>query len=254
MPAAAPSPIAPPTDYNAQASNVLGGITPEKIQQLMASLNSQGKKAQFGAGIAGIGDAIASVGGQQPGHMRAAEENIQKNKELGMELPGKMAELGKERFGVSQALQEQDPASPLSKYAQDTYAPLGKRMGLDLSKASAKMIGDVVGKSVDQLKNEAQEAEAKAIHEQTAAYQGESLEALKEHQKAETQQGAARALEGRGTLQKVKDVFSPSPETKALQGQLPGSPPTINSQQELDQLPVGAKYIFNGIPHTKRSQ
>lgn len=155
-PSLAPGPAsaAPASSFDDQATKILGGITPETIQKLMDSLNQQTKRGQVGAGIAGIGDAIASVGGIKGEHMKNAEDFLEKRREEGMKLPGEMAAVGKERFAMGQQLQEKDPNSPLSKYAQDAYGALGDKMGLDLRKASASMIADVTGKSVDAFKAE----------------------------------------------------------------------------------------------------
>lgn len=187
-PMAAPSPAAPPTDYNAQASGILGGITPDAINRLMQSLSQQGKKAQLGAGIAGIGDAIASVGDQQPGHMRAAEENIQKQKELGMTLPGQMAAAGKEQFGLSQTLQAQDPNSPYSKIIQNAERPTLLKLGWSadqISKAPAIAIEDATKNSLTYEDTQAKYGLEKAIHEETIGLQKAQLENTKEYQKGQ---------------------------------------------------------------------
>lgn len=233
----------PEQPYNDKASQILGGLDPAKISQLLENLRQQSNKSQVGAGIAGIGDAIASVGGQNPGHLKSAEESIRGNYDRGLKAPELMANAGKERFNLSQQLQENDPNSPAAQHARDTYGPLAKRMGLDISHASLKFIGDLVGKTVDQLKNESQESEAKAIHEQTAAYQGESLanqkqqiENTKQEHDIGMKQGAAEALDKRGMLQKVVDTIHPSASTKFLQGQVSGQGNTVRIQDSTGQM------------------
>jgi ABC-type sugar transport system substrate-binding protein len=68
-------------NLNKQASDIMGGITPETINRLMESLNHQQKVGQIGAGIAGIGDAIQSVGGIKGEHMQNAENMLDKLRE-----------------------------------------------------------------------------------------------------------------------------------------------------------------------------
>lgn len=255
-------PAAPaPTDatYDKKASDILGGITPEAIQRLMENLNQQGKKAQIGAGIAGIGDAIASVGGQTPGHMKNAEDIIQKEKELGMKLPGEMAAMGKERFGLSEQLQAKDPASPFSKVTQNANRQLLKSMGAtdaDINTMPATAINDVVGHQVT-----LQEALARIAQE------GKYQQGMLENTKAQTQQGAAKALADRGIIKTAMDAIpgtAGNTAKKTLEKQAAGEPsapaptgapvPAVANQADLDRLPAGAKYTFNGQPHTKRTK
>lgn len=166
---AQPSPAQAPTDapYMDKASGVLGGITPEAIAQLMQSLNSQGKRAQIGAGIAGIGDAISSIGGQKPEHMKAAEDHIQQQKEMAMKVPEAMAAVGKERYGISQQLEARDPKSPYSKVVQNSQRPTLKGLGW-----TDEQINQVGGEFLnDAVKNGATFADTQERIKQEGMYQ-----------------------------------------------------------------------------------
>ena len=240
-----PSPVSatPEAAYNDKASGILGGLDPAKISQLLEGLKQQSNKSQIGAGIAGIGDAIASVGGVQPGHMKNAEEAIRGNYDRGLKAPELMANAGKERFGLSQTLQEQDPKSPLSKYAQDAYGGLGDKLGIDLRHASAKMIGDVTGKTIDQLKNEAEEHESHELHAQTAAIQQQGvnnqttqIKNTEKEREDTLKQTAAEGLDKRGIIQKTIDAIHPSAATKLLQSQVAGQPQTVRIKDSTGQL------------------
>jgi hypothetical protein len=172
--AAQPAPATAPTDasYDAQASKALGGVTPEMIQALAAKFARPTAGQAVGMGVAGIGDAIASVGGREPGHMKNAMDMFQKNREMQMKVPEAMAAAGKEKFGLSQTLQNKDPASPYSKIAQQTYGTDLIKMGLtkdQVAKMPADLIGDLMSKKVTLT-------EALARIQETGAYQQGMLE------------------------------------------------------------------------------
>jgi hypothetical protein len=202
-PSAQPAPVSAPTDasYDAQASKVMGGVTPEMLQALAQKFARPTAGQAVGMGVAGIGDAIASIGGREPGHMKNAMDMFQKNREMQMKVPEAMAAMGKEKYGLSQTLQEKDPNSLLSKYAQDAYGNLGKNIGINLSHASASLIADVTGKSVEAFK-----AEMESKMKGREFNLGEkSFENTARHERTEEglaartkQQEAAKALAGRG--------------------------------------------------------
>lgn len=167
----APSPI---DTSDAQATKIMGGVTPETIQRLLQNLNSQSKGAQVGAGIAGIGDAIASVGGQNPGHMKNAEDLIQKRREEALAVPGQMSALGKEKFGITEQLQAKDPNSAFSKVTQNAERPTLKKLGWSddqISKTPAIAIQDATKNSLTYEDTQAKFGLEKATIAQTGAYQ-----------------------------------------------------------------------------------
>ena len=171
---AQPTPIGSPTDaaYEGQATKAMGGVTPEMIQALAQKFARPTAGQAVGMGVAGIGDAIASIGGREPGHMKQANENFQKNREMQMKVPEAMAAMGKEKYGLSQTMQNKDPASPYSKIAQQTYGPDLVKMGLSkeqVAKMPADLIGDLMSKKVTLT-------EALARIKETGAYQQGMLE------------------------------------------------------------------------------
>lgn len=216
-----PPPRPTPTDasFREQASRITGGVTPESIQALLDDVIQQGKNAQWGAGIAGIGDAIASVGGVQPGHMRNAEEQIEKNKELQLKTQGDKATAGKEQYALTRQLEADDPNSPFSKTSQKTYGPDLVAMGLrqdEVDKMPASMINDLFAKKVTL-------EEAKARIAQEGAYQKGMLE----NAQAQTQAAAAKALEDRGIVKRAMDMIPGTAGNKArnlLEKQAAGEP------------------------------
>ena len=243
-PASIPSPA-----YDKQASDILGGITQESIDQLMQSLDTQNRRGQIGVGLAGIGDAIASVGGVNPGHMKGAQGLLQANREAALKVPGMKAQVGKDTYGLSKELESSDPSSPYSKIAQRTYGPDLLKMGVtqqEISRMPASLITDLFAKKVTL-------EEAKARIAEDATYKRGMLA----NAKAQTQQAAAAGLGKRGLIKRATEgVFGESPETKLLKEQVAGQPsaPEVTSQVEYEALPVGARYTSGGVSHIKRSK
>jgi hypothetical protein len=139
IPPVAPNPVSVPAgvpstpmdaSMDKQATDVMGGVTPETINRLMESLNHQNRVGQIGAGIAGIGDAISSVGGVKGEHMKNAEDMLQKNRDVAMKIPGEMAAIGKEKYGLSKELGGDEPGSVRSFTAQNANMPLLSKMGM----------------------------------------------------------------------------------------------------------------------------
>lgn len=224
-----PLPGASEDAFNQKASGIMGGVTPEKIQQLFDSLNKQANHSQIGAGIAGIGDAIASVGGQHPGYMKQAEDTINENRKLGLQIPGQMAQVGKERYGLAQELQSKDPASPFSKVTQNANRQLLKSMGASdeqVSSMPASAINDVVGHQVT-----LQEALARIKQEGT--YQKGMLEntkaaneQTKQHQNAEEELAAQNQELQHPVQTAVKKFFGSSTPAAIPSGRVTVISPT----------------------------
>jgi hypothetical protein len=187
---AQPAPPAAPTDaaYEGQANKIMGGVTPEMLQQLAQKFARPTAGQAVGMGVAGIGDAIASIGGREPGHMKQAEERFQKNRELQMGVPEKMAALGKEKFGLTETLQAKDPNSPYSKVIQNSERPNLKAIGWtdkQISKAPAVAVQDAVKNGLTYADTQAKYGLEKAIHEETIGLQKSQLENTKQYQKGQ---------------------------------------------------------------------
>lgn len=158
---ASPGATPPPLDagLNKEASDIMGGITPETISRLMASLNKQNMAGQIGAGIAGIGDAIQSVGGIKGTNMQAAEDQINKNRDFALKVPGEMAAVGKERYGLTKELGGDEPTSLRSYTAQKANEPLLKQMGFtpeQIKAMPASLIDGIRSGAIDREKALAQ--------------------------------------------------------------------------------------------------
>jgi hypothetical protein len=214
-------------DVNKQAEGVLGGITPETIQKLMEGLNRQNRMGQIGAGVAGIGDAIQSVGGIKGGNMDAAEEMLQKNREFGLKTPGMMMEAGKNRYALSKELGGDEPTSQRSFVAQQANLPLLSKMGFkpeEIKAMPASLIDGIRGGAItreDALARIAQNGAyqqasldiAGATQAQTAAnektqreQETQRLAQEKEKQGADIKGTAARTLAGQGFFKSLLDA------------------------------------------------
>lgn len=135
-----------------EAAKILGGVTPEMLQNLYAKYAKPTTGQQVSEGIAGLGDAIASVGERKPGALQTAREEVAGGRDRALALPEKMAAAGKERFGLAKELQTDNPNSPLSKAAQRTYAPDLKTLGFtdaEISQMPLSLISDATKQGAD---------------------------------------------------------------------------------------------------------
>lgn len=169
-----PSPTAPPQpppqgkSSDSQVANTLG-TTPQELQAYLQKVNTPTFGERVGNGLTGLGDAIIQgVGRAGPSHM---QENFQRNNQNTREnlsaIPGKVADFGKEKFGLTQTLDSQNPNSLYSKTNQNTFGPDLIKMGLtpqQVAKMPASLIGDLLSKKITL-------EEAKARIEETGVYQ-----------------------------------------------------------------------------------
>lgn len=222
-----------------QATKIMGGITPETINRLMESLNRQGKVGQIGAGVAGIGDAIASVGGQNPGHMKNAQDLIQKNKESALKVPGEMAAIGKEHYGLTKELGGDDPTSKRSFVAQEANRPLLSKMGFtpqEIKKMPASLIDGIRSGAITRenalatinaeaaYKTAGLDLQSKQL-EQTKSLEQQRIDAANEKEASDVQTDAAKALASRGVFKTIQDAIPGTAGNKAknvLEKQLEG--------------------------------
>lgn len=255
---APPKPAAPTDqDYMTKASNMLG-LNPSQQAGFMNLLGRNSQKGQFGAAIAGIGDAIASggtLGKVNPGALAKSEDLIQDKQKAGLEGMQTLRGNQEKTVDLQQKLEANDPNSPLSKWAQKAYGNIGKKLGLDLSHASASLIGDVAGKGVEEL-NTQYEGDIKQMGLQIQKAQLEATKANQQGQRAEAEaarQGdAAKTLASRGFLATVANALpftAGRAATKVLKQQALGSPATnsgpvkVNSMEEYKALPSGTHYV-----------
>ena len=251
-----PAPAATDADYMAKA-NKLMGLDSSQQAGLMKLLGDNAKKSQIGAGIAGIGDAIASggtLGKVNPGNLQRSEEIGQNATKAGIEGMETIRGTQEKAFETAQKLEAQDPNSPLSKYAQKAYGSIGKKLGIDLSHASASLIADVAGKGVEELNTEYQGQ----LKQMGLQLQKEQVEATKANQEQErrqaattAQQNAAKDIATRTLGRKMTDTLLPFSATakadKAINatatGGTPAGPVQVNSQAQYDSLPTGTHYV-----------
>jgi hypothetical protein len=149
----APAPVAPPAPSSTgkAVNDAMGGVTPEMLKQLADSLNSKNKWGQVGAGIAGIGDAIQSVGGIKGENMQNAEGLIQRNRENALKDVEMQAGAGKQKYELGKDIGGRDPSSVESFHAQQTYGPLLAKMGFkpeEVQKMPAYLINGVADGSI----------------------------------------------------------------------------------------------------------
>lgn len=252
----APPVVPPPTDqtYMDRANKVLG-LGPDQQAGLMKLLGQKQQNGQIGAGIAGIGDAIASggtLGKVNPGGLAKSEDILANKTKEGIEGMQTIRGNQEKASEMADKLEARDPNSPLSKYAQKAYAGIGKKIGLDLSHAPASLIADVSGKGVEALNTEFQ-GQLKLMG---VNLQKEQVEATKANQQAERREAettreadAAKTLAGQGVVRKVLNQVTPSGRTaqRTLENQAQGVK-SFNSVEEAEGagLPVGTRVSIGG--------
>lgn len=250
---AAPEPL--PTDQTyMDRANKMMGLDAQEQAAFMKLLGSNAQKGQIGAAIAGIGDAIASggtLGKVNPGALKLSEDLIQNKTKSGIEgmqqirdNQGKAQELGDK-------LQARDPKSPLSKWAQKAYAGVGKKIGLDLTNASAAMISDVAGKGVDALNTEYQnqlKLMGLNLQKQQIDATVAGRNADREVSIAGRRSEAGKALANRSTLQAVAGAIpgtaaNAAKHTLEDEMNLGKGPMKVNTMEEYKALPAGTHYV-----------
>ena len=158
LPAAPSLPSMTDADYVTQAEKMLG-TQPGQQSDILKALGQAQQRGSIGTAIAGLGDAIAqggTLGKVNPGGAQRSQELIQNRTTQGLEGLKSLQANKEKATELAQKLEAQDPNSPVSKYAQKAYGDVGKKIGIDLSHASASLIADVTGKGVQELSDEAQ--------------------------------------------------------------------------------------------------
>ena len=252
-----PAPAAPPTtdaSYMDKANKLLG-LNPDQQASFMKMLGQKSQGAQIGAGIAGIGDAIASggtLGKVNPGGMQRAEDMIQNKEKAGIEGVQTIRGNQEKAQELADKLQSRDPNSPLSKYAQKAYGSIGKKLGLDLTHASAALIGDVTGKGVEALNTEYQGQ----LKQTGLDLQREQIKATIANQKAERREAdttraadAAKTLANQGIVRKGLNQLTSS--GRAAQKTLEDQANNVKSFDSVEEaeaagLPIGTRISIGG--------
>ena len=234
-PTAPPATTQPPMDAGSGAATTaaMGGVTPEMLKALADKLNTQNKWGQVGAGIAGIGDAIQSVGGINGGHMKAAEDLIQRNRENQLKTPEMMMAAGKEKYGLGKEIENDDPTSMRSFTAQQANKSF--LLGLDFK---PEEIGKIPASMIDGLRSGALQRDEvreriksdKAIKEMGFGLQGKQIDATIDNQSearrlqaSKDQQDAAKAVAGRSVIQRGVDKVFGNPAVDVLNKQAQGN-------------------------------
>jgi hypothetical protein len=243
-PTAPPVASPAPTDatYNKQATDVLGGITPDAIQRLAQALQTTpGQKV--GLGLSGIGDAIASVGGREPGHMKSLEENLQKNRELQMKVPEAMAQAGKEKFTLAQQLQAKDPNSPYSKVIQKSVTATLKPLGwtdAQIATLPADAAQDAAKNGLTYADTQAKYKLAQTEHEQTIGLERAQLENTKNYQQGQQQIERDNQKLAHPIASRLSGVGNPSAPSSSTTGPLGAT--TVKNGVTYEWSPITGKY------------
>lgn len=199
-----PQPIGPPVapiqspSSDSQANSILG-TNPQELEAFLQKVNQPNWRQQVGAGVTGLADAFSRAGGSNSDYERQYNERVQQGKQNMSAIPEKVAGLGKEKFGLTQTLDAQNPDSQYSKINQATYGPDLLKMGLtaqQISKMPASLIGDLLGKKITLEEAKARIGETAAFHEATNLNARIGLEQAGRHQENEdTDKAIARQTE-----------------------------------------------------------
>lgn len=229
------SPPAPDTAYNPQASQALGGIDPQQLMSMLQKVNTPTLGQRVGSGVSGLADAFSRAGGSNSDYQKNFDERQQQTRENLSRIPGAVSAQGKEQYGLSKEMSADDPKSMRSFIQQQANAPLLKQAGFtpnEIKQIPADAIEALQKGSLSADEIRAKFGLEKATIENTAAYQqgmlrntGASIANTASNQALGRQETAAEALEKRGFLEKGKDAFFPSEETKELQREAAGGSP-----------------------------
>lgn len=135
--------------YNQKSSDILG-IDKQQLSNFLNKVNMPKFGDTVGRALAGGSDAIMQgVAQQGPGHaLDSLDREIQQDKENQSGIPGAVASLGKEQFGLSRSLQADDPNSPFSKVKQNAERSFLKSVGF-----SDQDIARIPASSIDGLRS-----------------------------------------------------------------------------------------------------
>lgn len=231
-------------------------------QQMAVEQDILNRRRGLGANLANAGAGLADA--LMQGVARAGPSNFQANLQNRMDKTdeglrsayqnaqaGKMAQMKQDM-----ELSQMDPTSPLSRLAQRTSKPTLSGMGLsddEISQMPASLISEATTKrlTLEEIRSKAEEA--RALHEQTAAYQGQMLkntargQAIQEKNETTGRKlEAAKGLSARPAYQKAIEMIPgmKSEATKAMQGQLTDSsydPDVLSYAQEHGITPAQAQ-------------
>ncbi len=258
---AQPSPVSalPDSSYEGQASKILGNNGPEMLQKLAQKYARPTGGQAVGMGLAGIGDAIASIGGREPGAMNRAMEGFQKNREMQMKIPQEAAELGKQKQAQLLELANDDPKSMRSYVQQQASKPLLKEAGFTDAE-----IKQIPASAIEKLQTGALKADEirstyglqNAIHKENIGLQKLMAGHTIHNQAAERRQGAARALSGQGFFKSLVDMVPGTPgheASKVLNQEATGGGGNVPSAGEVVSHENGNFRFKGGDPADKNN-
>ena len=248
------SPMPSDSSYDNQASQRLGGINPQELKSFLEKVNQPTLRDNLGRGVAGFSDALMQgVAQQGPGHaLESVDKQIQQNKENLSGIPSKVAEAGKEQYGLSQSLQAKDPNSLFSKVTQNANRQLLKSMGAsdeDISRMPATSINDVVGHQVTLQDALARIKEESRMKEIGFGLQKEQIEATKSNQSAEQENKREERQQANEKLKlehPIMNMFGKIPNVGAPASSGPLGPTTTRNGKVYEWSPVSGKYHPQG--------
>lgn len=215
------------------------------------------KIGQAGSTLAdGIMQGVARAG--NPGFAKQYNENLQNKIKLQAGAVPQEQEMNASNMLAKQALEEKTSGSPLGASEALATKLVAQKMFPELTKGQLDNLTKNPQALQKMFPSIAEYNKAMAEIQNTAEFRRESLLNQRlglaqtgERAKAETVQGAARGLESRSMLQKVKDAFVTSPETKALENQAAGGSSggrSFNTEAEAEAagLPAGTVVTIGG--------
>lgn len=185
--------------------------------------------ARMGSGLAdGIMQGVARAG--NPGFQKQFDDNLINKERMQAETVPQLQEMNAKNMTAKQNLAGLSNATPLGGTEAKAAQFLAKQLWPNITPQQLAAIGQnpqalkgILPEGVDLQKALAEIANTAEFRRESLENQRLGLEQTGAHQAAETTQGAAKALESRGIGEKLRDAFSPSPETKTLQRQAAGN-------------------------------
>lgn len=230
------------------------------LDSIMRERGSLGNRA--GNALSGFADAVMQAGGGNSDFAKQRAERENRGEDLRLNAPIQEQEMNAKNMAAKQTLEGQTASTPLGASQAAGPAGLLAAMGVPKPEIAKIVQNPAAARSIvepwTQMMGAKEKIQVEMILKQLELSQQQAaLSANVANQQAERKiAGQEESMKENQEASKhwiTHPILASQARTK-LAGGDESDTPSISSQQELDSLPVGAKYIFNGQPHTKRKQ